>query len=224
MDKQLDIIVNFSIEKETEKASFVHIPYAYATKTLKMWIPKSVLSKNSGIPTWIIKNHLNDFNAKSRNAKFDVGKVLNTAGKTAEDAPKPEASDAMVTVTDFVVDRDAIRELIKSGGSNQKLIACLNSLDEYKVVYVPFYYPNTNIYDSKKSNYRRATIEEFQKQIDSITSQFNVEVPLVSFPKQVSAEKASEFIDVTLLKGVKIRSCKKEPFANDSSWFSVQKF
>jgi hypothetical protein len=222
METQTNIVVNFSIEKETEKAAFVHIPYAYATKTLKMWITKSVLSKNSGIPTWIIKNHLNDFNAKSRNAKFDIEKVLNTAGKTSEDTPKPEASDIMVTVTDFVVDRDAIRELIKSGGSSEKLIIYLNSIDKHKVIYVPFYYPNTNVFDSKKSNYRRATVEEFQKQIHSITSQFNVEVPLVSFPKQVSAEKASEFIDITLLNGVKIRDCKKEPFANDTSWFSIK--
>jgi hypothetical protein len=224
MEKQADTITNFSVEKETHKASFIHIPYAYGTKQLKMWVPKSVLSKNTGVPVWIIKNHLSEFNAKSRTGRYNIESVLETAGKTEADKPQPEA---VVTVIDFTVDRDAIRQLIAEANELQPnteahiqaigVIKHLSRLDEYKCIRIRHPY-----YITKYQSITPATVEQFQAQIDYIASRFNIRIPLVTFPKVVPASKASEYIDTTLLKQVVIREFKRAPWDNnESKWLNM---
>ena len=76
-----DVVANYTTEKESDKAAMVVIPYVTTKgdeKSLKMWIPKSVLDKNNGVPKWAIKNYLEDLNKKG--IKYDTSNILKTPG------------------------------------------------------------------------------------------------------------------------------------------------
>ena len=100
-------VSTFDVEKETDKALFVKIPYWLETgkdkpkheqKELGLWIPKSQI-KNNVIPQWIIDKTLQDLKQKNRFINTDsIKKHL------GEYAPKKKK------VEEYIPDDNARRE------------------------------------------------------------------------------------------------------------------
>lgn len=79
MSNQHSNITTFSIEKETEKAVFVSIPYWLETnrekskhiqKELTLWVPKSQIQENT-IPIWVVDKYLKELKVKNQYLAVD---------------------------------------------------------------------------------------------------------------------------------------------------------
>ena len=84
-----DIITDYRVEKQTEKAVYVIIPYYDKVnkkdKELKTWIPKSVIQKNNGIPKSFVRRNLEDYNSKAKYGGYNIDSIMSTLG-----SKKPE--------------------------------------------------------------------------------------------------------------------------------------
>jgi hypothetical protein len=181
-----DIITNYTKEKESEKAVMVVIPYVTNKgdeKSLKMWVPKSILDKNNGIPKWILSNHLKDLAQKG--IKYDAKNILNTAGKSLSDLPqlrKPE----YVEVWDYAVDPQSMPDRFHN--------------DKHKQ-----FHASEFTREIKKNN----TQQEAQKAINKILTYPGVsewkKVPLLIWKKKVTKDEANKMIDPHLFDNVTIK-------------------
>lgn len=94
---------NYIIEKETEKAIFVKIPYWLETNKLKskheqryleFWVPKSQI-QNDIIPEWIIEKQLKELESKNRyivisSIKKHLGEIAPVKKQVIETIPDEE--------------------------------------------------------------------------------------------------------------------------------------
>lgn len=154
-------VSTFDVEKETDKALFVKIPYWLETgkdkpkheqKELGLWIPKSQI-KNNVIPQWIIDKTLQDLKQKNRFINTDsIKKHL------GEYAPKKEK------VEDWIPDDNAKREY------ERKWIKSLPK--EYQNVRFPIdvYYNIDEIGTQEELNYHKEKMDNLKTKISIVLS------------------------------------------------------
>jgi len=108
-------ITIFSVEKETEKALFVKIPYWLKTnkdkskhlqKDLGLWVPKSQIIENT-IPMWVVDKYLQEL--KSKNQFLNIDSIKNHIGEYA-----PTKNKIYEYIEDELEKQDYIRQWIAS--------------------------------------------------------------------------------------------------------------
>jgi len=157
-----NIVTNYTVDRESERAVLVKIPYVTNKgdeKSLSVWVPKSTLETNNGVPTWIVQKHLETL--KNKGYRYDASNIMRTLGKTAADiaATTSQKKPKQPIFWDFQVDNKAIefgRARLSKDDINKftKLI--------------------------KYTDNKRNTREEAQQVIDKIVSEYNLDkLPLI---------------------------------------------
>jgi hypothetical protein len=157
-----NIVTNYTVDRESERAVLVKIPYVTNNgdeKSLSVWVPKSTLETNNGVPTWIVQKHLETL--RSKGYRYDASNIMRTLGKTAADiaATTSQKKPEQPIFWDFQIDNKAIefgRARLSKDDINKftKLI--------------------------KYTDNKRNTREEAQQVIDKIVSEYNLDkLPLV---------------------------------------------
>lgn len=106
-----NIVTNYTVDRESERAILAKIPYVTNNgdeKSLSVWVPKTTLETNNGIPTWIVQKHLETLKAKGY--RYDANNIMRTLGKTATGiaATKSQKKPEQPIFWDFRVDDKAI--------------------------------------------------------------------------------------------------------------------
>lgn len=103
-------VTNYTVDRESEKAVLAKIPYVTSNgdeKSLSVWVPKSILEKDNGIPTWIVQKHLETL--RSKGYRYDTSNIMRTLGKTAADiATASQNKPEQPIFWDFIVDNQAV--------------------------------------------------------------------------------------------------------------------
>jgi hypothetical protein len=181
-----DVVTNYTTEKESDKAAMVVMPYvttAGSEKSLKMWVPKSVLDKNNGIPKWAIKQYLEDLNKKG--IKYDAVNILKTIGKSASDvAASQPAKPEYVEIYDFIVNTQALVDLTqrdkKDFRDSTRYIKQTNTIVDM---------------GKAKSIITTNTKEKAQERINQMITNWKIDkLPLIVYKTKVSKETADKMI------------------------------
>jgi hypothetical protein len=180
-----EVITNYKVEKESEKASMVIVPYVTGKgdeKSIKLWVPKSVLIKNNGIPKWVISNNLNDLIKKG--FKYDVKNILDTIGKAKSELP--QFNIEYVDMWSFRVD-PSIFEF-------EAAITPAKSSEQAKYMTEEINYTVTSPHINSRLEVRRKnTQEEAQKVIDKyVNSSYFIDNNLTPLKIQVWKRKVTK--------------------------------
>jgi hypothetical protein len=183
-----DVVTNYTKERESEKAAMVVVPYITNKgdeKSLKLWVPKSMLDKNGGIPKWIISNHLKDLAKKGIN--YDINNIMTTIGKSSADLPQP-AKLEYVEAWDFMVDPSVVPHPSESGKKSNARAA--TKMIQYTKVYDEPMNPKSKF----KTTYH--TQEEAQRVIDMLIRNYKIDkMQLLVWKKKVTKDEADKMLD-----------------------------
>lgn len=170
-----NVVTNYTVDRESEKAVLAKIPYVTGQgdeKSLSVWVPKSTLEKNNGIPLWIVQKQLETL--KSKGYRYDTVNIMRTLGNTAADvaAAKAQEKRKEQIFWNFIVDVDGF--YVPGQRISKDDIANLTKLIKYTDG------------DWKKPNNR----EEAQQVIDQIVNKYSLDkLPLVVFKTLAKSEK-----------------------------------
>ena len=179
-----DVVTNYTVDRESEKAVLAKIPYVTGQgdeKNLSVWIPKSTLEKNNGIPLWIVQKQLETL--RSKGYRYDTVNIMRTLGKTAADvaAAKAQEKRKEQIFWDFIVDGFYVpsQRVTKTKDDNDELTKLIKFTDN-------------------KPNNR----EEAQQVIDQIVNKYSLDkLPLVVFKTLAKSERnANHLTDIDPFK------------------------
>jgi hypothetical protein len=130
----VELVTNYTVENSSEKASLVKIPYVDkkgVEKSITLWVPKSILEKNAGVPKWVIENYLvkNSF-------KSNINSILDTVGKTKSELniSKPKIKDLYFGIKNGFIKKIITaynKEEAKSELKDLKVIKFINNMRLY---------------------------------------------------------------------------------------------
>jgi hypothetical protein len=180
-----NIVTNYTVDRESERAVLAKIPYVTNNgdeKSLSVWVPKSTLERENGIPTWIIQKHLETL--KGKGYRYDTSNIMRTLGKTATDiAAATTTSQNKPTQSifwNFIVDSSGnAKEFYKKGVPRLGK----DDIDNF-----------TKLIKSTSSR------EEAQKVIDQIVNEYNLDKLPLKVWKTLAKSENNQYTEMDPFK------------------------